>query len=469
MKVTRQVSADAGSIVENDEFEPEIRDWSHYVSFRPHLYFRPHDLDDLKRFMAGVRLGIFKQKSIRVLGGLHSCSDICVSDAIVDVSDLPRTIEFDTTNTLVTVTANWHFHDFLLALSQRGKSISATGGTDHQTLAGIISTDTAPASSKNAIYDLLEWVEYLTFEEGQNEVVEKRLSKNDPAFPATIASLGVIGILTKVQFRLIDELYFETIQKIVKLDMILLDVDKTSQLYDFWRIDWIPDTDQGLLWAAKNIPAADADGDYPKDQSENILVSIFRILDRIESAGPLLDNAMRLVYTGLTLTYGEIKVSGPMRNMLPVDRRVPLHVAMAEWSFNPSDLNRLLHSCRTYYQQNGWPNLPIEIELTKTDHAYMSPWNWQGLDYIVKFNFMYLTDVSETGLEKDEISTHLHGLWNHLIQDEIPFKAHWGKINFMDYEFVLRHFELDRFSPFITPQLLNPYLMKRLLPAVETE
>lgn len=466
MKITNTVSTEIGSIVENDEFEPEIRDWSRYVSFRPHLYFRPQDLDELKSFLAGVRQGVFKQKSIRVLGGLHSCSDICVSDAIVDVSDLPRTIEFDANNSLVTVSANWHFHDFLLALSERGKSISATGGTDHQTLAGIISTDTAPASPKNLIYDLLEWVEYFTYDENLKAVVEKRLSKNDPAFAAAIASLGVIGILTKVQFRLIDELYFETIQKMEKMDSILSNLEKTSQKYDFWRIDWIPDTDQGLLWAAKRIPEADADGDYPKDQSENILVGIFQFLDQIESAGPLLDNAMRLVYTGLTLTYGEVKVSGPLRNMLPVDRRAPLHVAMAEWAFNPSDLDRLLDSCRKYYRQNGWPNLPIEIELTKTDHAYMSPWNWQGLDYIVKFNFMYLVDVSNTQDEKEKISNHLRGLWDHLIKDEIPFKAHWGKINFMDHEFVRSHFEFEKFKPFMTPILLNAYLTKRLLPAV---
>jgi D-arabinono-1,4-lactone oxidase/FAD binding domain len=456
-------------MAENDGFTTEIRDWARYVSFQPHLYFRPQDLDELKSFLVGIRQGIFKQKNVRVLGGLHSCSDICVSDAIVDVSDLPRTIEFAADNTFVTASANWHFHDFLLALSERGKSISATGGTDHQTLAGIISTDTAPASPRHAIYDLLEWVEYLTYDEDLKEVVEKRLTKNDPAFQAVIASLGVIGILTKVQFRLINEPYFETTQKIVKLDKILSDIDKTSQLYDFWRIDWIPDTDKGLLWAAKSIPEADADGDYPKDQAENLLVGIFQFLNKVESAGPLLDDAMRLVYVGLAMTYGETKVSGPLRNMLPVDRRAPLHVAMAEWSFNPSDLERLLQSCRKYYQHNGWPNLPIEIELTKTDHAYMSPWNWPGLNYIVKFNFMYLTDVSEAGSEKDEIPAHLHGLWNHLIQDGIPFKAHWGKINFMDYEFVRSHFELGQFKPFITPILLNPYLMERLLPAVETK
>ncbi len=286
--------------MEKSEFMPEIRDWARYVSFCPHLYFRPQDLDDLKNFMSGMRLGIFKQKSMRVLGGLHSCSDICVSDAIVDVSDLPRTIEFEDDNQRVTVSANWVFHDFLLALSQRGKSISATGGTDHQTLAGIISTDTAPASPKHAIYELLEWVEYLSYDEDQKKVVEKRLEKQDPDFQAAVASLGVIGILTRVQFRLVDELYFETIQKMVRLESVLTDVEKTSQLYDFWRIDWIPDTDQGLLWAAKSIPHANANGDYPEDQSENLLIGIFKVLEKIKSAGTLLDNAMRLVYAGLT-------------------------------------------------------------------------------------------------------------------------------------------------------------------------
>ncbi len=141
---------------------------------------------------------------------------------------------------------------------------------------------------------------------------------------------------------------------------------------------------------------------------------------------------MRLIYAGLVLTYGETKVSGPLRNMLPVDRRAPLHVAMAEWSFNPADLDRLMDRCREYYRQRGWPNLPIEIELTKTDDYYMSAWNWPGLDYIVKFNFMYLTDVSETAAERRPnpgTPARSVGSSQHA---GIPFKAHWGKINFMD-------------------------------------
>jgi hypothetical protein len=197
---------------------------------------------------------------------------------------------------------------------------------------------------------------------------------------------------------------------------------------------------------------------------ENILKLIFRLSDKLESAGPLLDKAMRLIYGGLSLTYGETKVSGPLRNMLPVDRRAPLHVAMAEWSFDPADLNRVMECCKEYYQHEGWPNLPIEIELTKTDHYFMSPWNWPGLDYIVKFNFMYQTDITSTAPKREDILAHLRGLWHHLVQAEIQFKAHWGKINFLDSKFVGDHYRLDEFKPYICPLFLNKYLTDRFNP-----
>jgi FAD/FMN-containing dehydrogenase len=464
MKKALESRALAGENLEDEEREPTFQDWARFVTIQPALYFRPQDMDDLNRFMGGIQQGIFKQKSLRVLGGLHSCSDICVSDAILDVSDLARTIEFAPDNSSVTATANWHLHDFLLALSQRGKSLGATGGTDHQTLAGLISTNTAPATAQHALYDLLEWVEYITIDEASGGVIEKRVGRSEPAFGAVVCSLGAIGILTRVHFRLVDEPYFETIQKIEPLNNILANLASTAQKYEFWRIDWIPDTDQGLLWAARRVSHADPNGDYADDQSENILVAIFRVLDKLEGAGPLLDDAMRLVYAGLALTYGETKVSGPLRTMLPVDRRAPLHVAMAEWSFNPSDLARLLQACRDYYHKNGWPNLPIEIELTKTDNYFMSAWNWPGLDYIVKFNFMYLTDISESGPKHNEINAHLKGLWDYLIQAGIPFKAHWGKINFMDYDFVQKNYQIDAFKPFIRGMFVNDYLAERIMP-----
>ena len=166
----------------DDAPQPGFQDWAGMVTIQPRLYFRPQTMDDLKAFLLGIQLGYLPQGAPRVLGGLHSCSDICVSDTIIDSSALPRTIEFDPGNTRVTVTANWHLHDFLLALGERGKSISATGGTDHQTLAGVISTNTAPASQHHLIYELVEWIEYLTISEDGKSVVEKRVAAPNRPF-----------------------------------------------------------------------------------------------------------------------------------------------------------------------------------------------------------------------------------------------------------------------------------------------
>lgn len=439
----------------------QIQDWTTLVSFRPKMYYRPQSMADLRNFIQAVSDGIFNQRSLRVLGGLHSCSKICENEVIVDVEDIPRTLEFNPDNTEVTVSANWHFFEFLRALSEKGKSNSATGGTDRQTLAGIISTNTAPATPHHTIYELVNWIEYITIDPATGKAVERRVKRDEAEFAAVVGSLGAMGVITRVNMDVIDQLFFETVQKITKLDEMLGDMVETSRKYDFWRIDWIPDTNEGLVWTAKRIPSADPLGDYPVDQSQNILDGVFRLLDKFTAAGPLLDTPMRLLYGVLKATYGEVVARGPLRYMLPVDHYTPLHVAMAEWSFDPAEVQRVLALCRGYFERNGWPNLPIEIELTKTDNYFMSPWNWPGLDYILKFNFMYLTEIINTDEEKALMMDHLRGLWRHFEQAGLAFKAHWGKINFLSPQDVRRMHDFERFHPHIREIFLNDYLRER--------
>jgi FAD/FMN-containing dehydrogenase len=455
---------------EEHDHQPRIRDWSDFVSFSPRLYFRPRSIDELKGFVAGAAQGFIRADSIRVLGSLHSCSEICVSDAIVDVSGMPKPIEFSADDSVVTASANWELHEFFAELGKRGKALGALGGTNAQTLAGIMSTATAPATPKRGIYDLLNWVEYVTIDPTTKQAVEKRVTRSDPEFPALVASLGAVGIITRVQFRTIDEPFFKVKMKIIPMAEALGDLDATSAKYDFWRVNWIPDSDEALLWAATQIPAGEADpeGDYDEDEAETVLNFLFMLWDKISSgsAGPLLDKPMQVVYQLLSTFYNlnQVNVTGPLRNMLPVDRRAPLRVSMAEWAFRPDDLDAVLDLCERYFEEQGWPNIPTEIELTKTDDYFMSPWNWDGLDYIVKFNFMYLTEICKTEEEKAMIGTHLKGLWDRLIQEGIPFKPHWGKLNFMDPQFVAENFHLTEFSPLIRPLFLNDYVASRLRP-----
>ena len=124
----------------------KIEDWANLVSFEADVR-RPTSPDELKQALSDLSQGA-SQRPIRVLGGLHSCSRIFESDAIISTEDMPRTIEFNHDNTAVTASTNWHLIDFLFELSKRDKSLSATGGTNAQTLSGLISTNTAPATPK---------------------------------------------------------------------------------------------------------------------------------------------------------------------------------------------------------------------------------------------------------------------------------------------------------------------------------
>jgi FAD/FMN-containing dehydrogenase len=464
LNIAKNTAADA--VARPDIPGPVLEDWGQVISFQPQFLVRPRSIDELEAVLERIHSGALGGGRVRVPGSLHSCSQIVVSDALLDTSSLPKAIDFDPDGSAVTATANVTLHEFLAELSRRGKSVTATGGTDHQTLAGLVSTATAPASSRHALYDLLEWVEFVTVDPGTGRAVRRRIARGDADFPAVVCSLGLLGVLTHVRFRLVDERYFRVVQKVIHLDDVLADLDATSATYDFWRVNWMPKSDKALLWAATAVPceAAKPDGDYPTDVAEHVLDAVFAVADRLTDTGPLLTGVLDVVYNLLAFAYRDSYATGPLRNMLPVDRRAPLHVAMAEWSFRPQDVHRVIAHCRSYFDHHGWPNIPTEIELTRTDGNLMSPWNWEGLAYIVKFNFMYLTEVCRQPGEKAAISTHLRGLWDQLQAADIPFKAHWGKINFIDPEFVRTNHHLDAFRPLISPMFVNDYLAQRLGP-----
>jgi FAD/FMN-containing dehydrogenase len=444
--------------------ESAMEDWAQLISFRPNLVLEPTSMDELNAMLERIHRGELGKGRVRVPGSLHSCSEIAVSDTILDISALPKTMDFEAGNGAVTASANVTLHEFLAELGRRGKSVTATGGTDHQTLAGLISTGTAPASSRHALYELLEWVELVTVDAATGRAAVRRIERGDADFPAAVCSLGLLGVLTRVRFRLVDELYFSVVQKVVHLDDVLTDLDATSAKYDFWRINWMQKSEKALLWAATAVPReqSNPDGDYPTDRSEQVLDVVFEVLDKLSDTGPLLTGALETIYKVLATTYKESDATGPLRNMLPVDRRAPLHVAMAEWSFRPQDVHRVLGECQDYFDDHGWPNIPTEIELTRVDGNLMSAWNWEGLPYIVKFNFMYLTEVCTEPGEKEAIYAHLRGLWEHLEVAGVPFKAHWGKINFIDPEFVRRNHGFDAFRPLISPMFVNDYLAERI-------
>ena len=112
-----------------------MEDWGQLISFDPGVVLRPTSLDELKDALQQVHRGELANGRVRVPGSLHSCSEIVVSDAVLDTSALPKAIDFEADDAAVVVTASVTLHDFLAEAGRRGKSLTATGGVDPGALA----------------------------------------------------------------------------------------------------------------------------------------------------------------------------------------------------------------------------------------------------------------------------------------------------------------------------------------------
>ena len=93
-----------------------LEDWGQLISFSPGQTLRPASLDELRSTLERVRGGEGGGR-VRVPGSLHSCSEIVVSDTILDTSGLPKTIDFEAGDAAVVASANVTLHDFLAELS----------------------------------------------------------------------------------------------------------------------------------------------------------------------------------------------------------------------------------------------------------------------------------------------------------------------------------------------------------------
>jgi len=448
-----------------------LNDWSDLLTYTPQVLMQPTSWENAENLVLAIwpKVGPGKQlSSIRVLGSLHSCAPIWEGEATLDLSRVPNDPLQWVDDYTVIADANYTLHQFLIDVALKGKTLPATGGTDEQTLAGLISTNTAPATSTVTMYTGFQSITFMTVV--NNAIAYNTIQSSDQeAWNNAICSLGALGIIRKVQVKLIDNIFFKTVQKIALLDDMLADLDVTTAQFPFWRIDWLPvnnlkDQKQGLIWTAVPIPESQAkpDGDYPVDGAESILKFVAQHIDQWGKAGPLCDNLMKGVFFMLAAFYGVDTFTGPLRNMLPVDRKAPILVAMAEWGFDPADRARVVTVISNYFLSAGWPNLPVEIELTKCDPYNMSAWNWRGLDYIIKFNFMYMTDSCPTPELKNKIWEHIEGMWKTFMLENIQFKAHWAKMNYMDPDFVSRTTAVNNFKQSIIPQFFNPYLSERI-------
>ncbi|CAG8556448.1 10968_t:CDS:2, partial [Cetraspora pellucida] len=245
---------------------------------------------------------------VRVIGSGHS-----VPEAILDVSDIVvgekkirflclekyHGVEIDSKNHTATVKAGTHLNQdpedvenstlqnsFNYIIDQAGYALPDLGGIAHQTVGGFISTGSSGGTLIHSLHDSIIKIRII---DGKGDIHNLSIDDDDNSkFLAAGVSLGLLGIITKITFKLIKNYYITGNQVIAPITPLsndfnlgcpidlLGDGDKEKKIpsilefftnckeydADYARIFWWPQdgVNRLTIWKAKPIPIQSIDG-----------------------------------------------------------------------------------------------------------------------------------------------------------------------------------------------------------------
>lgn len=221
--------------------------WARTFHSRPELYLQPESLAEIQKIVALARKC---RRRVVVVGSAHSPSDITMSSSWkVSLDKFAEVLSVDKEKRTVTVRAGIRLHDLNLRAKEHGLTMPNLGSIDEQSVAGVIATGTHGSSLWHGL--LSENVVSLKICLGNAQVVRCSENQNPDLFRAALVSLGALGIVIEVEYRMVPATNIAWVQTIKPLEYLLDNWDK-----DFWtqaeytRAWWLPYVHRVVVWRA---------------------------------------------------------------------------------------------------------------------------------------------------------------------------------------------------------------------------
>ncbi|KAF2480918.1 D-arabinono-1,4-lactone oxidase-domain-containing protein [Neohortaea acidophila] len=232
--------------------------WAKTFQSRPELYIRPQSLEEVQKV---VNLARRCRRRIVVVGSGHSPNDLtCTSSWMINLDDYGKLLHVDRQKKTFLVEAGMRLHDLNHTAHQHGLSMPNLGSIDAQSIAGAIATATHGSSLKHGI--ISESVLSLRVVLSNGHAVRCSNDQNQDLFKAALVSLGALGIVTEVEFQMVENYKVEWEQKLVPLDDVLTRWNTNLWLKEFTRVWWMPYMKRAIVWSAerteKPVRAPDA-------------------------------------------------------------------------------------------------------------------------------------------------------------------------------------------------------------------
>ena len=227
--------------------------WSANYAYRAQCIARPRTIDELRELVAKAA----DAAPLRALGTRHTFNDVAdpgQAGTLVNLAELPATIEIDEQRRVVTVAAGLRYGDLAIALEAQGWALHNLASLPHISVAGAVATATHGSGSRNG--NLSTAVAGLTFVDGSGELVTLR--RGDAGFEGAVVAFGSLGIVTELELDIVPS--FEVAQTIylgVPYERVSDALDLAYSVSVF--TDWSPES-INQLWVKARVaePVAEA-------------------------------------------------------------------------------------------------------------------------------------------------------------------------------------------------------------------
>lgn len=138
------------------------------------------------------------QRKVRAIGSTHSLNPCCLTNGyVISLDQMNHLISIGQTECIVE--AGIVIRDLCQALDSKGLTLGVVGAICEQTIAGAISTGTRGQVPKyGSLASLVTGIEII---DGQGNIHEFSLENDPDALHASVTSLGLLGIITKVKIK----------------------------------------------------------------------------------------------------------------------------------------------------------------------------------------------------------------------------------------------------------------------------
>lgn len=390
------------------------KNWSETVISRPAHYEQPKNIEDIQKIIAQCRKA---GNRIRVVGAGHSFTPlVATGEMMLSLSKLSGIVEIDRENNLVTVWAGTTLKDLGKMLHREGFAMENLGDINVQSIAGAISTGTHGTGV--SFGNLSTQVETLTIITATGEELEISSTKHAELYHASLVSLGMLGIIVKVQLRVIPA--HRLICKTSKISFrhCLQELDDLKLKNRHFEFFWFPYTNTVQIKQMNSL--SNSSQPNQKGNAFNKIVmenGALWVLSQMCRFQPKLSKTVSKIAAIGIPTATEI---GSSHDIYASPRMVKFHEM--EYSLPAGAMAPALRDLENVLEKRNFHvNFPIECRFVKEDDIWLSPAYGRDSAYIAVHMFQGMKfqpyfDAAE------EVFQYYGG------------RPHWGKMHSMTAE-----------------------------------